>query len=157
MYQQITHAIWEKGIVAFVGGFLLSYFSCAPDNLRILWLWLIVLFITDTVLGLIYAIGNKNVNSNKLWHGLKKMLCYMSIILVAGALDAATRMGYVVANIVGIYILLTEGISILENVRRLGVPTPKALDVVIDRLRNEVDSQIEQVQVRGDNGITKDG
>lgn len=132
--------------------FFMAYYQSAPDALRNLWIWLIILFVTDTVLGLSHAVICGKLSSNGLRSGASKFLSYMALILVGASIDCMMRVPYIVANIITGYIILTETVSIIENVRKLGIPVPTFLDKLINRIMETIEHSAESICNTEDEG-----
>lgn len=94
------------------------------------------LMLLDTVTGVVAArVSGKAISSASFSRVLVKILAYGSVVLVA-ALTARNvpSLGFaheaVVMGVV-VLIILTEGISIIENARRMGVKVPPGIDKLL--------------------------
>lgn len=131
--------------IASTFAFFMTYYQSAPDALRNLWIWLIILFVTDTVLGLSHAIVCGRLSSNGLRSGASKFLSYMALILVGASIDCMMRVPYIVSNIITGYIILTETVSIVENIKKLGVPVPNFIDKLIKRIMENIERSADSI------------
>lgn len=140
-----------KAICAFVGG-LVSYVF--PDSAtKTLALFALILLTVDTISGVMAAIHEgKRITSSAFKRVLEKFLGYSFVVLVASLCAHAVSMHWKDANAVAIaisagaalaWIILVEGISILENVRRMGVAVPAFLVRRLTRLRKHLDTDNE--------------
>ena len=107
-------------------------------NLDGLLLTLIIFTSIDYASGVIAAIIKKKLNSTTGYKGLlKKMLIYC-IVSCAYLLDMyILKQGSVLRSAVIFYYVANEGISIIENLSRCGVPVPKKLKDVLEQLKKE--------------------
>lgn len=100
---------------------------------------LIAFVVMDYFTGVLCALQNKKLSSARGFRGiLKKILIFM--VVGMGHLLDLTLLGGAGAPLrvamIGFY-LSNEGLSILENLGRLGVPLPKRLAAVIRELGEE--------------------
>lgn len=98
----------------------------------------------DYITGLLTAFLGKSAKtegggfrSSVAFIGISKKLMMILIVMMAVALDRLTGDSFLCRSAsIGFY-AANEGLSILENAAALGVPLPKALTDVMDRLHNE--------------------
>ena len=99
---------------------------------------LLALMTLDVILGLSAAIKYHDVSSDKLRQGAVKFLLYFVLIIAANCVDKVVALVPLMSQIVQIrsftmiYLAVSEGISVLENLSTLGVAVPK---VMLKRLR----------------------
>lgn len=105
---------------------------------------LILLMICDYISGMAYAYINHELCSGKGIRGIVKKLCYlmavaasMGVDWVISSVDMVSENTCAVAMLVTVWLIINEIISILENLKKMGVPLPKFLYKIIDRIRNE--------------------
>ena len=94
---------------------------------------LITFMILDYVTGLISADISKNLSSAVGFTGIAKKVFIMILVAVGHILDIHVLGGGAVCRsaVIGFY-LANEGISILENAGKIGLPLPeKLLDVLV--------------------------
>lgn len=93
--------------------------------------------------------------------GIIKKMGYALIIVVGFAVDwivqvAAGKVGIDAGNffffalLVSMWLIINECISILENIARMGVPVPKFLLTVIERLKNVTEAKGENAIPKGE-------
>ena len=93
--------------------------------------------------------------------GIIKKMGYALIIVVGFAVDwivqvAAGKVGIDAGNffffalLVSMWLIINECISILENIARMGVPVPKFLLTVIERLTNVTEAKGENAIPKGE-------
>lgn len=97
---------------------------------------LLVTFITlDYITGVIAGIANKELSSAIGYRGLLKKIGIL--IVVATAHLIGTYLGFEVRVWVIGYYIANEGISILENTGRIGVPYPEKLIGILKQLKDK--------------------
>lgn len=126
MFNSISIAFGVIGglIVSFLGGW---------DGLAITLVSFIVL---DWITGLLKAIYNKNLSSYTGFKGIIKKVVILIVVGVAVLLE--TNMGIpAIREIVMMFFIANEGISLLENVSQMGIPFPEKLKDILIQLRNK--------------------
>ena len=86
----------------------------------------------DYLTGVVNAVADKKLSSQIGFKGLAKKLFVVLMLVVAVMLDRLINGGqWIFRTLVAYFYIANEGISILENIARLGVPIPqKVLDVL---------------------------
>lgn len=100
--------------------------------------WLIamlVLVIIDYISGVIAAAIRRELSSKKGFDGILKKVLLFCVVAVAHIIDQATSAGGVLRNLVIGSLIANEGISILENCAKAGVPFPEKLLTVLEQLK----------------------
>lgn len=100
---------------------------------------LCVLMAADYGTGLAAAFRTRTVSSRVGTVGLLKKAVILLVIMVAAQVDRLTG-GDTFRDCAALFYIANEGLSILENLGRLGVPIPKALARVFAALKEEQDS-----------------
>ena len=120
--------------IAFIGGFLTFIFGGWDICLRVL-----VLFIfLDYVTGLGGAFMQKNVSSDVGRRGILKKATILVVLIVAVLLDRLINNGtWVFRTLVCYFYIANEGISLLENAVKIGVPIPKKLIDTLQQLKSK--------------------
>ena len=99
---------------------------------------LVVFMVIDIVTGLIKALIKRKLNSKIGYKGFLKKASIMLVIILANWLDMLTITDVPVFKTIAIYFYIgMEGLSILENLKQIGVPIPKAISKYIDQLAKE--------------------
>ena len=128
-----------KIICAAIGGFCGTLWG-ALDGVMMA---LLVFIAIDYITGLMVAIVNKTLNSSVGFKGLAKKVFILLLVLIANILDVHIMGGSgVVRGVVIAFYLANEGISILENAGKLGVPYPQKLKDVLEQLKEEKNTKI---------------
>ena len=99
---------------------------------------LIVLMAIDYITGIIAAYINPNLklNSRKGFNGFCKKMCILCLVAMSHELDRV--MGQVITQPFVIWFFLAnEGLSVIENAGKAGLPIPKKLRDVLEQLATE--------------------
>lgn len=116
---------------------------------------LMVMMIIDYLSGMSAAWLEGTLSSKLGAKGIVKKVGYMALIVVAMGVDYLIYSGIVAANIelgysmwfgllVAVWLIINEMISILENLKKLGVPMPVFLEKIVNRLKITVDKESEE-------------
>ena len=116
------------------GGALVSYFLGWNEALEAL----LVLMVIDYMTGLLAAYINPNMqlNSNRGFRGICKKIMILLLIVLAHELEKATGIP-AVQSIVVWFFIGNEGLSIIENAAKAGIPVPAKLRDTLEQLQNE--------------------
>lgn len=133
-----------KIIAAFFGCVFTYLFGCV-DQLIIA---LITFVLIDFITGVLCAIYNKNLSSSTAWLGIAKKVGTFLIVAIAVIIDKNVGMDGALRTLVIWFYIATEGISIIENWGKLGLPLPKKLLVILEQLKSK--SEEEHNIVEGD-------
>jgi len=87
----------------------------------------------DYVTGILSAVRSKTLSSEVGFYGLLKKIGMLLIVAVGHFIGVISGVPDVRSLVIGFYIA-NEGISILENAGRLGVPLPEKLVSVLKQL-----------------------
>lgn len=117
--ESLLTIFFASGIIGVISEFL----SAAQTPLLIL----LVLIMIDTVAELAKAIKLKRFNSKVLKKFLRKVVTYTTAIVSVRLLEIGILTIYettMISQIMAAYLIITEVLSILENITLLGVPIP---------------------------------
>lgn len=128
MDQILTIRLYAAGIGILVGEILGSF-----DDL----LYALVAFVvTDYITGVLRAIVEKKLSSAIGFKGICKKVCIFTLVGVANVLDVhIIGGGCVLRSAVIFFYISNEGISIIENATRIGLPVPQKLQDMILQLQ----------------------
>ena len=116
-------------------GAILGSFLGSVDGLIIA---LICFAAVDYLTGVTAAIMTKSLNSEIGFKGITKKVLLFIIVGVSHVLDIyVIGTQAVCRTAVIIFYISNEGISILENVARCGVPVPNKIKIILEQLRKE--------------------
>jgi toxin secretion/phage lysis holin len=124
---------WLQGAIAVTGGFLGWFLGGADGFLYTL----IVFTVIDYITGVMCAVINKDLRSDIGARGIAKKVMIFVLVGVAHMIDS-----YIIGDnstlrtAVIFFYLSNEGISLLENASRIGLPIPKKLKDVLSVLHN---------------------
>ena len=92
----------------------------------------------DYITGLMVGISTKSLNSAVGFKGLAKKVFILLLVLIANVLDIHVMGGAgVVRGLVIAFYMANEGLSILENAGKLGVPYPQRLREMLEQLKQK--------------------
>ncbi len=99
---------------------------------------LLAVIIIDYITGCLVAVVQKKLSSEVGFKGISKKIIILALVGVAHILDSQVIRGGSALRTATIFFYITnEGISILENAGRLGLPLPKKLKDVLEQLNKE--------------------
>lgn len=96
---------------------------------------LLLLMVLDYITGLICAGKDKNLSSSAGFKGLGKKIIILIIVGVGVSVDNTTGANGIIRSMVIFFYASMEGISILENATRAGVPVPEQLKQMLIQLK----------------------
>lgn len=123
-----------KLIISSIGG-VLGVFLGGMDGLIYA---LLAFSVIDYVTGIMCAIDKKELSSSVGFKGIARKIIIFSLVGVANILDVYIlgHVGVLRAAVIFFY-LSNEGISILENTSKLGLPIPEKLQNILQQLSKE--------------------
>lgn len=99
---------------------------------------LIIFAIVDYITGVSAAAIEHKLNSEIGFKGITKKLLLFCIVGVAHILDLyVLGTGAVCRSAVVLFYIANEGLSIIENVARCGLPIPDKLRIILEQLKKE--------------------
>lgn len=106
-----------------------------------------IIFMTiDFVLGLMVGYIFKNIESKKAFKGLFKKTAMILMVIAAVQLDLATESGNFMRNAMILFLIGMEGISMIENLGKLGIKVPKFLTNAFTQLQINNDDKKDDVK-----------
>lgn len=110
-----------------------------------LFIAIIALMALDYVTGILCGIAAKALSSEAGFRGLVKKLMILVIIAVGHLVDTyIIGTGSALMTAVILFFAANEGISILENAAKLGLPIPRKLRDILEQLKKEDDNDDNQ-------------
>jgi toxin secretion/phage lysis holin len=100
----------------------------------------------DYILGIMVAFVVKNVDSRKALIGLFKKLAMILMVIAAVQLDLETESGNFMRNAMILFLIGMEGISMIENLGKLGMKVPKFLTNAFKQLQIDNDDKKDDKQ-----------
>lgn len=99
---------------------------------------LVVFVVVDYITGLMAAAVEKKLSSEVGFKGIFKKVVIFCLVAVGHIVDTyIIGEGSVLRTAVIFFYLSNEGISVLENAARIGLPVPEKLKAVLEQLREE--------------------
>lgn len=130
---------WTSTVIGIVGGFFAALFGKWDS---ILWA-LLVIMVLDYLTGVIKAIYTKTMSSEIGFKGLLKKITVLIIVALSNVLQQITGDNVAIREIVIMFYVANEGISVLENVAVIYPQMPKAIKDILLQIRdsNSADSE----------------
>ena len=121
-----------------IGGWL-GYFLGGCDGLVVA---LVVFVVADYLTGVMCAISEKKLSSEVGFRGICRKVLIFILVGIANILDVQViGTGSVLRTAIIFFYISNEGISLLENAGRLGLPIPEKLKLVLEQLHNESEKE----------------
>jgi toxin secretion/phage lysis holin len=125
--------VYMQVVFAAIGGWLGWYLGGFDGFLHAL----VVFMVMDYLLGVMCAIVEKHLSSDIGAEGIFRKVMIFSLVGVAHVLDSyVIGDGNVLRTAIIFFYLSNEGISIIENVTRLGLPVPPKLKEILEQLND---------------------
>jgi len=127
-----------KSVCAIVGGIL----GGVVGELDSLFYALIIFVASDYIIGILLAIQKRKLSSSVGFKGISRKVLIFILVAVGNIIDKHIfESGSTLRTLIIMFYLSNEGISILENATEMGVPIPKKLREVIQKLGNDDDAK----------------
>lgn len=128
--------------VSLISGFLSYWFGGFDTTLIVL----ITFIVLDYLTGIIYAIETKTVNSEIGFKGLLKKFTIIILLILAVMLDKLFNDKFIFRTMVCYFYIANEGISVLENTAKIGIPYPQSLLNALQQLQKKEGEKNENNQ-----------
>lgn len=103
---------------------------------------LLVIAVCDYITGVAVAIADKKLSSDVGFRGIARKILMFAIVGIANLIDVhVLRQGSVIRTAAIFFYISNEGISLLENGSKLGLPIPQKLKNVLIQLKEKDDEQ----------------
>jgi toxin secretion/phage lysis holin len=123
-------------ITATFGVIMLSIFGDFDPLSRMV----IYMLAADWITGLIAAIMNKQADAWKGFTGLMKKILILGLLWIIRRIDIALNMAGAAFVFAKFFYIGNEGLSVLKNLDKIGVPLPKFITTIFDNLRKKGDT-----------------
>ena len=121
-----------------IGAFLGWYLGGLDDFLYALLIFMLVDYLT----GILCAINEHRLSSEIGFRGLTRKVLILVLVGIANVLDIyLLKNGSAIRTATIFFYISNEGISLLENASRLGLPVPDKLKSVLQQLHNKDNQQ----------------
>lgn len=147
---ELTQNAGAKTFIGLLTAVLLYFWDCITEVMIIL----LVVLVLDYITGIVQGFLNGGFSWEKAWKGIVKKVMYGPVIVMGFAADYIIM--YLVQNlgvewglsgVVGIaaclYLIGTEGFSIIQNLLLIGVPAPDFLQKVFGLIRDNAGKLIK--------------
>ena len=99
---------------------------------------LVAFMITDYITGVMLAILERRVSSEIGFRGIFKKTLIFLIVLMGHLIDFyLVRDGNIIGTAIIFFYISNEGISIIENASKIGLPVPEKLKRVLEQFKKE--------------------
>lgn len=127
-------------VIAGIGGWL-GWFLGGFDGLVYA---LLVFVVIDYVTGVMCAVADRSLSSEVGFRGIAKKVLVFLLVGVVNILDVhVIGNGSVLRTAVIFFYISNEGVSLLENASRLGLPIPEKMKAVLKQLHERSDSSTD--------------
>lgn len=117
--------------------------SVLTDQTKILSVIVVVILILEMLSGVLAAIKNKELDSTKFREGLLSKSGYFVQIALVFLVSIMISMPYLLyADL--LWIACSEGVSVLENLSRMGVPIPDFVKNVLGKTKQNTEDEMNK-------------
>ena len=107
-------------------------------------LWILVIpfatMVLDYLSGILYAWVNGIIQSRKMRTGLVKKVGEVMILILGEIFTYGLNLPMYIIQVIALYIVFMEVISIMENLQKMGVPIPKFVANAFSKADDMIDS-----------------
>jgi len=114
-----------------VGGVLITYLGGMDTMLEVI----LALLVIDYLTGVLVAIYDKKVSSSIGYKGIIKKVVMLLLISMSYYLSMVIDNQVPIRELVIMFFIANEGISILENASNLGLPIPEKIIQVLEQVK----------------------
>jgi toxin secretion/phage lysis holin len=125
---------WLRYFLAGLGGLATALFGGWDVYLKVL----VAFMVLDYLTGVVAAYQEKKLDSNVGWKGITRKALVFVIVALAHLLDTALGQALFRGLVIWFYIA-NEGLSIIENLGRAGVPIPAPLRAALESLKQKAE------------------
>lgn len=138
MIKQQTDSLWTTLVGG--GSVSLAYLLGGIDNLIIA---LGIFMACDYLTGIVASFKSKTVNSKRGFFGLMKKTIMLIPVIMAHQLDiiAGSDDTHFMRNAMILFLIGVEGISLVENLGRIGIVIPRSFLAKFEQMKNENDKE----------------
>ena len=150
-----------------VKAIFIAFFTALAGWLGILAIPVLILVLCnliDYVTGLVASkYRDQKINSYKSFRGIVKKICMWLLVAVGALLDwliiyagetvgVSIPVAFLIACVVAIWLITNEFISILENMKDIGVPIPPFLQPLVKNVQKQVEEKTK-IKSEGDTDV----
>lgn len=97
-----------------------------------------LLMAIDVLTGIVHAWANGHLKSYRMREGLGRKFGEVSILFIGQIFTIGMNLPSYILPAFSLYIMLMEVVSICENLKKLGVPIPKFIDVALYSMNDKI-------------------
>lgn len=106
---------------------------------------LVTMMIVDFITGVIGGAVTHKLNSKTCWVGITKKILTLFVVAVAHVIDFnVIGGGATLMTATELFFIANDGISIVENAAKCGVPIPSKLKTVLEQLKDKGDNDNDE-------------
>lgn len=135
MYNKTMDAIINFAKAYFAG--FLTILIHLIGGMDIAIITLMTFMVLDYLTGMAKAFQTKSLNSEIGFKGVIKKFGELIVVMVGVGIDNYIQSGGFMRELVIYYLVMTEALSIIENLAILGVPFPKKLKDTLEQLKDK--------------------
>lgn len=121
----------NKILFSMIGGLIGSLFGELDGILYSLMVFIIIDYLT----GIFAAVVEKQLSSSIGFRGIFKKIAILFLVSIGHLIDTAIiKQGGTIRTMVIFFYLSNEGLSILENTVRIGLPIPEKLQAILKQI-----------------------
>ena len=125
----------KENIVSFASAVAGGVVSLLYGDVTVIMKILLCMIVIDFVSGVMKAIVEKKLNSEVCSKGIVKKIFILLLVAVGHMVDLAVNSNIVMTAVCFFYIA-NEGMSIVENAGRMGLPVPEKIKEVLEQLQD---------------------
>lgn len=140
---ELTQNAGAKTFISLMTAVMLYFWQCITEVMVIL----LIVLILDYITGVVQGFFNGGFSWDKAWKGIVKKVMYGPVLIMGFAADyiilyltESIGVNWGLSGVVGIaaciYLIGTEGFSIIQNLLLIGVPAPDFLQKVFGLMRD---------------------
>lgn len=113
------------------------------DSTKTLFIILVIILVLEMASGVLAAIKNKELDSTKFREGLLSKSGYFIQVGLVLLVSMMVNMPYLLyADL--IWIACSEGVSVLENLSKMGVPFPTFLKNILEKTKETTENTVDK-------------
>ena len=143
-YTQSLLALWPEKAV--IGSFLAGAAALVGADAYLLWM-LAGMLTADFAFGLADAVRRRHFRCRILAHGVLKFPAYCLYLLIVGTVNASLSRSFGIEmpllNLFVAYLIITDAVSVMAHMQRLGIPVPELLRRLVVRSKRRVEQRVD--------------
>ena len=145
-YTQRLLALWPEKAV--IGSCVAGAVSLFGGDAYLLWM-LGAMLVADFAFGLADAVRRRHFRCRMLAHGALKFPAYCLYLLIVGVVNASLSRSFggfdmPLLNLFIAYLIITDAVSVIAHMQRLGIPVPDLLRRVLLRSKRKVERRVDE-------------